>query len=85
MNESGERVNWRALLNPYFLQVFGICLFGWTLANMDQAFFGYAIPPIKLDFAIGDQEIGYILRHHSWPPLFSSSWPGCSPTATAGG
>ena len=61
MNESGERANWRALLNPYFLQVFGICLFGWTLANMDQAFFGYAIPPIKLDFAIGDQQIGYIL------------------------
>ncbi len=61
MNEPGERVNWRALLNPYFLQVFGICLFGWTLANMDQAFFGYAIPPIKLDFGIGDQEIGYIL------------------------
>ena len=61
MSESGERVNWRALLSPYFLQVFGICLFGWILANMDQAFFGYAIPPIKLDFAIGDQEIGYIL------------------------
>ena len=49
------------LLNPYFLQVFGICLFGWTLANMDQAFFGYAIPPIKETFAIGDPEIGLIL------------------------
>lgn len=61
MNQTGNRVNWRALLNPYFLQVFGICLFGWTLANMDQAFFGYAIPPIKEAFAIGDQEIGLIL------------------------
>ena len=61
MTESGARVNWRALLNPYFLQVFGICLFGWTLANMDQAFFGYAIPPIKAAFDIGDAEIGYIL------------------------
>ena len=61
MNDSTERTSWRALLNPYFLQVFGICLFGWTLANMDQAFFGYAIPPIKAAFAIGDQEIGYIL------------------------
>ena len=61
MNQSGERVNWRALLSPYFLQVFGICLFGWTLANMDQAFFGYAIPPIKAAFEIGDSEISYIL------------------------
>ena len=61
MSNSGGGVNWRALLNPYFLQVFGICLFGWTLANMDQAFFGYAIPPIKETFAIGDAEIGYIL------------------------
>ncbi len=61
MSDSGGRADWRALLNPYFLQVFGICLFGWTLANMDQAFFGYAIPPIKASFGIGDQEIGYIL------------------------
>ena len=61
MTESDARVNWRALLNPYFLQVFGICVFGWTLANMDQAFFGYAIPPIKAAFDIGDAEIGYIL------------------------
>ena len=61
MSEPGARVHWRALLNPYFLQVFGICLFGWTLANMDQAFFGYAIPPIKAAFDIGDAEIGYIL------------------------
>lgn len=61
MSESGGRANWRELLNPYFLQVFGICLLGWTLANMDQAFFGYAIPPIKETFAIGDPEIGLIL------------------------
>ncbi len=61
MNDSNARAGWRALLDPYFLQVFGICLFGWTLANMDQAFFGYAIPPIKAAFGIGDLEIGFIL------------------------
>ena len=41
--------------------VFGVCLLGWALTNMDQALFGYAIPGIMAEFDIGLDGIGWIL------------------------
>jgi MFS family permease len=43
------------------LGIFGICLAGWTLTNMDQSLLGYAIPGIIADLGIGLRQIGYLL------------------------
>ena len=45
----------------YSLKVLAICLFGWTIANMDQSFFGYAIPSIMEEFNVDLVFIGVIL------------------------
>ena len=45
----------------YSLRVLAICLFGWTIANMDQSFFGYAIPSIMEEFDVDLVFIGLIL------------------------
>ena len=47
--------------HSYSLKVLGICLFGWTIANMDQSFFGYAIPSIMEEFDVDLVFIGFIL------------------------
>jgi len=41
--------------------VFALCLFAWTLTNMDQALFGYAIPGILGEFQQPLQMIGTVL------------------------
>lgn len=38
-----------------------LCLIAWTLTNMDQSLFGYAIPGIMADLDIGLTEIGWTL------------------------
>jgi MFS family permease len=45
----------------YGRRVFFICLLGWILTNMDQSFFGYAVPEIMAEFDIGLITIGQIL------------------------
>lgn len=37
------------------------CLFAWTVSNLDQSLFGYAVPGILGEFRIGLQTIGLIL------------------------
>ena len=48
-------------LDNYSLKVLVLCLLGWTLANMDQSFFGYAIPSLMTEFEIDLVVIGTIL------------------------
>lgn len=43
------------------LMVYLICMFGLILSNVDQSFFGYAIPGIIDEFDLGIETIGYIL------------------------
>ncbi len=50
-----------AELRGYPARVFGVCLIGWVLTNMDQSFFGYAVPAIMSEFQIGLGAIGNIL------------------------
>ncbi len=48
-------------LKGYPLVIFGVCLFAWTLGNMDQSLFGYAIPGIREDFGASLEDVGWIL------------------------
>ena len=41
--------------------IFFLCLTVWTLTNMDQALFGYAIPGILAEFGLPLQTIGVVL------------------------
>jgi MFS family permease len=41
--------------------IFMLCLLVWTLSNMDQALFGYAIPGILAEFRLPLQTIGAVL------------------------
>jgi MFS family permease len=41
--------------------VFGVCLFGWTLTNLDQSLFSYAVPGIRREFGKGLEQIAWIL------------------------
>jgi MFS family permease len=41
--------------------VFLTCLLGWTLTNMDQSLFGYAIPGIRAEFGAGIDDVGWVL------------------------
>ncbi len=50
-----------APFDGYGRRVFLICLLGWVLTNMDQSFFGYAVPKIMAEFNIGLITIGQIL------------------------
>ena len=43
------------------LLIFGICLIGQTLTNMDQSLFSYAIPGMMAEFDVGLETIGWIL------------------------
>lgn len=43
------------------LTVYLICMFGLILSNIDQSFFGYAIPGIIAEFGVGIEAIGYLL------------------------
>ncbi|HLI91621.1 MAG TPA: MFS transporter [Ktedonobacteraceae bacterium] len=43
------------------LFIFGLCLLGWTLAQMDQAFFGFVIPQVAKEFHLTLGDIGLIL------------------------
>ena len=45
----------------YPLLIFGVCLLGWTLTNLDQSLFGYAVPGIRAEFGKGLDDIGWIL------------------------
>lgn len=45
----------------YVRRVFVICLVGWILTNMDQSFFGYAVPSLMQEFGVGLPVIGNIL------------------------
>ncbi len=45
----------------YPLLIFGVCLLGWTLTNLDQSLFGYAVPGIRNEFGRDLDEIGWIL------------------------
>lgn len=48
-------------IDGYSIKVLILCLIGWTLANMDQSFFGYAIPSLMTEFEIDLVIIGTIL------------------------
>jgi MFS family permease len=43
------------------LMIFTVCLLGWTLTNIDQSLFGYAIPGIRKEFGKDLTAIGRIL------------------------
>ncbi|MCB2106571.1 MAG: MFS transporter [Rhodobacteraceae bacterium] len=43
------------------LTIFLVCLASWTLTNLDQSLFGYAIPGFRTEFDIGLEVIGWIL------------------------
>ncbi len=43
------------------LKIYGICLFGLVLSNVDQAFFGFAIPGLIKEFKIGLESVGVVL------------------------
>lgn len=45
----------------YPLMIFTVCLLGWTLTNVDQSLFGYAIPGIRAEFDRDLTAIGRIL------------------------
>jgi MFS family permease len=45
----------------YPLMIFTVCLLGWTLTNVDQSLFGYAIPGIRAEFDKDLTAIGRIL------------------------
>lgn len=42
-------------------RIFFICLFVWTLSNMDQALFGYAVPGILAEFHLSLEAVGIVL------------------------
>jgi len=48
-------------IRGYPLFVFFVCLIGWTLTNIDQSLFGYAIPGIREEFDKDLTAIGRIL------------------------
>jgi MFS family permease len=50
-----------AAMRGYPARVFLVCLAGWILTNMDQSFFGYAVPSIMQEFGVGLPAIGNIL------------------------
>ena len=41
--------------------MFGVCLFGWSLTNLDQSLFSYAVPGIRREFGKGLEQIAWIL------------------------
>ena len=45
----------------YPLVIFGVCLLGWTLTNLDQSLFSYAVPGIRSEFGKGLDDIAWIL------------------------
>ncbi len=51
---------WDSVRGPP-LVIFGVCLAGWTLSNLDQSLFGYAIPGIRREFGSDLSDIGWIL------------------------
>lgn len=44
------------------LWLFAICCVTWTLSNMDQSLFGYALPGILAEFKRGPETAGLIHR-----------------------
>lgn len=50
-----------AQVRGYPLLIFVVCLLGWTLTNLDQSLFGYAVPGIRREFGKGLDDIGWIL------------------------
>ena len=48
-------------MRGYPLLIFCVCLLGWTLTNLDQSLFGYAVPGIRAEFGKGLDDIGWIL------------------------
>ena len=40
------------------LKIYSICLFGLVLSNLDQSFFGYAIPGVIAEFEVRIDIIG---------------------------
>ncbi len=55
------------------LLVFVTCLLGWTLANMDQSLFGYAIPGIRTEFGAGIDDVGWVLSASFFFAAFASA------------
>jgi len=53
-------VLWSQLRGPPLI-IFLVCLMGWTLSNLDQSLFGYAIPGIRSEFGTDLDSIGWIL------------------------
>lgn len=43
------------------LIIFTVCLLGWTLSNLDQSLFGYAVPGIRDEFGSDLEQISWIL------------------------
>jgi MFS family permease len=43
------------------MTIFLVCLAGWTLTNLDQSLFGYAIPGIRAEFGVDLNTVGWIL------------------------
>lgn len=47
--------------NKTWLPVFLFSLFAWTMSNLDQSLFGYAIPGILTEYGVGLEIVGLIL------------------------
>ncbi len=60
MNQENVR-GLASAMRGYPLRVFLLCLAGWFLTNMDQSFFGYAVPSIMQEYGVGLPVIGQIL------------------------
>jgi hypothetical protein len=64
---SGQAPNAAPVQSPwssikgYPLKIFLASLAGWTLTNLDQSLFGYAIPGIRKEFNSDLSTIGWIL------------------------
>ncbi len=44
-----------------WLTVLAFCLFAWTVSNLDQSLFGYAVPGILAEYQVGLETIGLML------------------------
>ena len=58
---SPQDVASRSAGHPQWVRILLFCLFAWTVSNLDQSLFGYAVPGIIGEFKVELETIGLIL------------------------
>lgn len=58
---SGKEVSGRDGASGGWVAILAFSLFAWTMSNLDQSLFGYAIPGVMGEFKVGLDTIGLIL------------------------